>query len=145
MLTDNGLTIDPEAVEQILREADVVTFAFSLFPERLLVDTRTRPAEGPLVAIVEPVTSIQERYMWLGQHRGAFGMPRNFSFVPWPHTVRALVESDTLAPLAARLAGTPALDALNDALDGLRAHEREAIRDIIRGAAPWQPIYQRTA
>ncbi|MGK2965125.1 MAG: hypothetical protein ACSLFM_05920 [Tepidiformaceae bacterium] len=145
MLTDNGLNLDPEAVGHILREADVITLAFSLFPERLLVDTRTRPDEGALVTVVEPVTSVQERYMWLGQHRGAFGMPRNFSFLPWPHTVRALVEGETLAPLASRLAGTPALDALNNALDGLRTREREAIRDIIRGTAPWQPIYQRTA
>ncbi|HET7737801.1 MAG TPA: hypothetical protein VFK32_04435 [Tepidiformaceae bacterium] len=145
MLTDNGLNIDPEAVDHILREADVITFAFALFPERLLVDTRTRPDEGALVAIVEPVTSVQERYMWLGQHRGAFGMPRNFSFIPWPHTVRALSEGGALAPLTARLAGTSALDALNNALDGLRTRERAAIRDISRGAAPWQTIYQRTA
>ncbi|MCK9519411.1 MAG: hypothetical protein M0R74_10390, partial [Dehalococcoidia bacterium] len=102
MLTENGIEVDMDAVQQILGTADVLTIGFATFPERLLVDTRSTPETGPMVAVVPPVANVQERYLWLGQHRGAFGMPKGFSFFVWPHSIRGLNERDVLAPLRER-------------------------------------------
>jgi hypothetical protein len=145
MLTENGLQIDPDAVDQVLRRGDVITIAFSTFPERLLIDTRHNAEAGPLVAIVDPVSTVQERYLWLGRHRGMFGVPEAFSFFPWPHTVRTLVAEDVLAPLRRRLeAVSPEAAASLDArLTRLLAIEQQAMRDAVRGEGHWRTVWQR--
>jgi len=147
MFAEHGLHIDPEEMGRALAGADVLGIGFTLFPQRLLVDTRASDMEGPLSAVVPPAASLHERFMWLGQHRGAFGMPQNFAFIPWPHTVRYLVERDALAPIRDRLAAQrPAAVAQFDAaINTLQHLEVEAMRSAIRGDAPWHPVWQRAA
>jgi hypothetical protein len=147
MFTDNGLGIDMDGLQNLLQNADVLTIGFVGFPERLLIDTRHNQWEGPLVAIVAPARTVQERYLWLGKHRGSFGVPEAFSFFVWPKSVRALVEDDILAPMRARLAavskGSDA--ALDDVLKKLLDLERESWRGAIRGDERWATIWQRAA
>src|SRR5207237_732133 len=60
VLTENGLQVDFEALEEILRRGDVITIGFTLFPERVLVDTRSNDREGPLAVLAPPVSTVQE-------------------------------------------------------------------------------------
>lgn len=144
MLNENGIGLDMDAVRGILEKADLITIGFTTFPERLLIDPRALPNEGPLVAIVEPVASVQERYLWLGKHRGNFPAPVGFSFFVWPHTVRHLVESDVLAPLRARLelVSLEGDTAIENALERLLQREREAIAEAILGAEGWLTVWE---
>ncbi|MFN0095846.1 MAG: hypothetical protein ACKVVT_13860, partial [Dehalococcoidia bacterium] len=103
MLTENGLVIDREAMEDVLRRADVLTIGFTTFPERVLVDFRHRPGIEPWSGIVEPVATVQERYAWLGRERGTLGAPQAFSFFIWPNSLRMLIETDVLATVRQRL------------------------------------------
>lgn len=141
MRTENGLTVDLNAVNKLLTEGDLITIGFTLFPQRLLIDTRFNAAEGQWVGIVEPVASVQERYLWLGKHRGSFGTPSGFAFFVWPHTVRHLVESGALAPLRARLT-SQAAEELDRAVDEALEMERRAMVDAVRGAAHWPAIWE---
>lgn len=145
MLSEHGREPDLAAIRDVLEGADVLTVGFALLPERFVVDTRSREGEGPLLAIVEPVASVQERYLWLGKHRGGFGVPEAFSFFVWPQTVRSLVERDVLAPLRARLREVPsdADGALEASLEALLAREREAFREAVTGSDGWQTVWQR--
>jgi hypothetical protein len=145
MLTDNGLEVDFNALEQVLTHADVLIVGFNLFAERMLIDARTTDKEGPLVAIVEPVGGIQERYLWLGKHRGDFGAPEAFSFFVWPHTVRSFVERNVLATMRARLNAVSSAsdDVLDRTLERLLALEREAFRNAIRGEEPWRALWTK--
>lgn len=145
MLTENGLEIDLDAVNELLRRADVLAVGFTLFPERLLIDARTRADQGPLVAIVDPVATVQERYLWLGQHRGAFGAPQDFSYFTWPHTVRNLVERDIMAPMRERLANTSrdGVEALERSLARLTGLESDATLEAVRGSERWPALWER--
>ena len=147
MFTDNGLAIDPEALDQVLRKADVLTIGFVAFPERLLIDARHNQWEGPLVAVAEPVATVQERYLWLGKHRGSFGAPEAFSFFIWPHSVRTLVESGVLAPMRERLAAVSRDSdaALDTTLARFLELEQEAWRGAIRGNERWATVWQRAS
>ena len=147
MFTENGIEIDPERVHQVLTQADVLTIAFALFPERVLFGTRTNGTDGPLIAIVEPVTSVQERYLWLGKYRGGFGAPEAFSFFAWPHTVRGLIERDILAPLRERLvaASPDAAAVFDEVMARLRRRELFAIKGAILGEDPWRTLWERAA
>lgn len=146
MLTENGFGIDFDALNNILENGDVITVGFPMIAERLLVDTRTRPGEGPLVAFVEPVANVAERYLWLGKHRGSFGSPEAFSFFVWPQTMRSLRETNALAPLRARLARSSqeAAEALDQVIDRLAEFEVEYHRSAVRGDQPaWHTLWER--
>lgn len=144
MRTENGIEVDHEALAELLRRADVLTIGFTLFPHRLLVDLRTNATDGQLATIVEPVASVQERYLWLGRHRGSFGAPEGFSFFAWPQTVRGLVERRILAPLQARLEGN-ARAQLESVLSDLLALEETAMRRAVTGAPEWPTLWDRSA
>ena len=142
MRTENGTEVNFEALNNLLARADVLTIGFSLFPERLLIDTRSNDRQGQLVTMTEPVGSVQERYLWLGRHRGAFGAPEAFSFFVWPRTVRNLLESDVLAPLRARLDSETSAQLtleLNDACQ----REGQAIASAVRGDGNWPALWER--
>ena len=141
MRTENGMQIDGDALERLLSVSDLITIGFTLFPERLLVDTRSNATEGQFADMVEPVASVQERYLWLGKHRSGFGAPEGFAFFIWPHTVRGLIERDALAPLKRRL--TPeALADLEVALATAAELERQAMVEVVRGSDRWPAVWE---
>ena len=79
--------IDLDEVKKAVEACDVFTIGFRLFPQRLITDTRSLEEEGPMVAVVEPVATVEERFFWLGQKRPRFGPPERFSFFIWPHSI----------------------------------------------------------
>jgi hypothetical protein len=142
MYTENGLAIDLERVQSVIRHDDVFAVAFRLFPERLLIDTRfdsadrDGPCGTPMVAIVDPVATLQERFFWLGQHRPGLGMPENFEFFYWPHGIRYLDESGVWGSLRARVVSSRSGGAgatCDAAFADLVARERDANVAAIRG------------
>jgi hypothetical protein len=144
MRTENGLTLDMDAVTALLEKSDVITVGFTLLAERLLVDTRSNRQQGQFAEMVEPVAGVQERYLWLGKHRGTFGAPEGFAFFMWPHTVRGLIDRDILSPLRARLA-PETQESLDHALREAADAEARAIREMIRGTEAWPAVWQRAA
>lgn len=143
MYTEHGLLVDIKEIDNIVTNADVFAVGFRLFPERLLIDTRydERDPEGPggtpLVAIVDPVQSVQERFFWLGQQRPTLGMPRNFMFFFWPHSIRYLEESGIWARIKDRIVASGfggAAETCDEALRDLLARERKATVEAITGS-----------
>ena len=142
MHTENGLLVDLKEIHTIVNNADVFAAAFHLFPERLLIDTRFDPHDRdgacamPMVAIVDPVATVQERFFWLGQHRPTLGMPKNFMFFFWPHSIRYLEESGVWAAIRERVVSSGfagAAGTIDAALQDLYARERRANVDAVRG------------
>ncbi|MDE3094700.1 MAG: hypothetical protein KGK07_01700 [Chloroflexota bacterium] len=137
MHTENGLLVDIGEIRHIIKDADVFTIGFRLFPERVVIDTRHDEREMPMVAIVDPVASVQERFFWLGQHRPSLGMPKQFMFFFWPHSIGYLEESGVWAlvrerVLASHFDGAP--ETCDAALRDLLERERAATLDAITGA-----------
>jgi hypothetical protein len=145
MLTENGLEVSHEAMEEVLASADVLTVGFLTFPERLLIDFRARGETDTWAGIVAPVATVQERYAWLGRARGGLGMPKAFSFFVWPQSVRSLHERDALATVRARLAAVSPAGArqFDDALAALLARERLAWREAVTGGPAYQALWER--
>ncbi len=133
--------MDLTEIETILQDADVFAVGFRLFPERLLIDKRfdddhTGGCGMPMVAIVDPVETLQERYFWLGQHRPSLGVPKNFLFFQWPHSLRYLEESGAWSRIRERivhLGFNGAAETCDAALRDLIQRELRATIDAIRG------------
>ena len=103
MFTENGVLIDFEELRKVIDSCDVFTVGFRLFPERMIVDTRTTGEEGTMLEIVAPVGTVEERFFWLGQRRPKFGVPESFTFFIWPHSVRYLEESGMMDRIRQRI------------------------------------------
>ena len=136
MRSDNGLLVDLGEVLRAVEEADVFVVGFSNMSERLLVDARCDSRTGPLVRVVEPMASVEERLLWLGHERGEFGQPQAFTFVLWPHSVPFLVESGIWQRIrrrtqAGRYAGSARQ--CDATLEDLLALERYASNAAVRG------------
>src|SRR2546425_9058067 len=69
----------------------------------MIVDTRTTGEEGPMLELVPPVGTVEERFFWLGQRRPKFGVPESFTFSTWPHSVRYLEDSGLMDRVRQRI------------------------------------------
>lgn len=126
------MMVDLEELRNVVENADVFTIGFRLFPERMIIDTRTSDSAGPMVRVVEPVTSVEERFFWLGKERPEFGVPQSFSFFVWPHSIRYFEESGLGSIIRNRVSGQ-ADDQVAEAVQQLIHLERLAERDAITG------------
>lgn len=143
MYSENGPRVDFAAVDSQLRSADVFVVGFSWFGVRLLIDTRCADDDAPLVEIVEPMGTMQERYAWIAGRRPTFGPPQNFAFWVWPHSVSYLRSSDVLSVVRENLRDWPeALGNLDDCLDVLASAHTESVREAIRGDGGWRPLWE---
>ncbi len=136
MYTENGVLIDLNEVMKVVNTCDVFTIGFRLFPQRLLVDTRYNADEGPMVMVVEPVATVEERFYWLGRKRPRFSAPRQFTFFVWPHSVQLLEDCGVADAVRARCRSPqwPQGDYQVDAaLWELRQLERRAVREAVLG------------
>jgi hypothetical protein len=129
------MLVDLEELRKVVDNADVFTIGFRMFPERLIVDARTSEEIGPMVRVVEPVTSVEERFFWLGTERPTFGAPERFTFFVWPHSVRYFEESglgDMIRNRVAPISPQPLYE-FDTALAQLHRLEQQATFDAISG------------
>jgi hypothetical protein len=138
MFTENGVMIDLEEVRKVIDNCDVFTIGFRLTPERLIIDTRTTDNEGPMLEVVEPVGTVEERFFWLGQRRPKFGVPQSFTFFVWPHSIRYLEDSGMMDRIRQRIYPLDTEDgnigkSVAESMYRLHTLELKATLDAIRG------------
>ncbi len=92
---DNDFRVDLDEIASAIRASEVIAARFVVVGERLLLDFRTSEVEGPLVKVVAPVTSIQERYDSLRQLRPRFALPDKIVALWWPRFARSLRSTGT--------------------------------------------------
>jgi hypothetical protein len=130
-----NVMIDLDEVRKVVDSCDVFTIGFRIFPERMVVDTRAQGEEGPMIEVVEPVATVEERFFWLGKRRPNFGVPEQFTFFVWPHSIRYLRECGLADRIRDRL--TAAWADAGEAFDAEMARvehlERRAVVDAIVG------------
>ncbi|MEX0749698.1 MAG: hypothetical protein WD359_02735 [Dehalococcoidia bacterium] len=144
MSTDFG--IDLEEVRRVIDGAVVLVVRFSLTDRRLLVDTRTNDADGPLVRVVPPVASGEERFKALRALRPGFPPPERILTFQWPRHARSLVDSglwEHLARRAVAIGGPATSDDCEAAMRELIAAERRAEITAIRGGEGFKTLWER--
>jgi hypothetical protein len=136
--------IDMDEIRGVIEAAEVLVVRFSLTDRRLLVDARTNDADGPLVRVVPPVASGEERFRALKALRPGFRAPeRIFTFV-WPRHARSLVESGLWEHLARRVVALGAsTDDCDAAIRELVDAERQAEVAAIRGGEGYKTLWER--
>ena len=83
--------LDLDELIQAIKDEDVLIVLFQNFEERLLLDMRIGDDGEPLVKMVDPVSSPEERYKELREIRPEVALPERIMVVPWPRSYNELV------------------------------------------------------
>jgi hypothetical protein len=117
---DNDFRVDLDDIASAIRTSDVIAVRFVVVGERLLLDFRATEIDGPLVKVVAPVKSIQERYDSLKQMRPRFGAPEKIVALWWPRFAHSLPATGTWNLVLERLSETGHPEAVRMANEALR-------------------------
>jgi hypothetical protein len=135
-LVDNDFTVDLDDILATLSSADVVVMRFVSLGQRLLLDFRTDRKSGPVVRVVRPVNSVEERYRELRKIRPGFENPERIVSIWWPRFAGSLRASLAWQAVLDRVSDSGFEDSLCEAeaaIDELVAFERQAARDAVSG------------
>jgi len=142
---DNEYLLDLNEIIETVRSADVITFRFVIVSQRLLVDGRCTEIDPPLVKLVPPAASVEERFRSLKRLRPRFRLPEKITSIWWPRYIDSLVDCGIWAALVERLAdkGFPeTVRRCEEVLQELKDLERGEVRSAIRGEG-YRPLWQR--
>jgi hypothetical protein len=142
---DNDYSIDISSILDIIDSAEVITFRFVTVQQRLLLDARCSEAEGPLLKLVPPAGSAEERFRSLKQLRPRFRLPEKITAVWWPKYVDSLVSTGVWDRVTQRMArsGFPgAAEQAANVLQELRQQERAEVLNAILGHG-YQALWEK--
>ena len=133
---DNDFNIDLVDIATTIRSGEVLTIRFVAVGQRLLLDFRSTELDGPMVRVVMPVKSVEERYRTLGQMRPRFLAPRRIESIWWPRFATSLASTGVWKAVMERVSESGHVDAVRQAEEALAEIirlEREQQKDAIRG------------
>ncbi|MPZ98204.1 MAG: hypothetical protein GEU80_02520 [Dehalococcoidia bacterium] len=146
MYGDNGIVLDLDSVAHAIAEADVLVVGFEMCAQRLLVDLRPDGHTPPLIEIVEPLASAQDRYVWLSARRPALSPPERFVFFVWPHSVEFLRRSPVPQGVADRIRREQGVEVGGDlvrVMDDLHSREKDEVVGAIFGTEGYETLWSR--
>jgi hypothetical protein len=85
--------IDLDEVRRVIDGAEVLVIRFSVTDRRLFLDTRSNEHAGPMIRVVPPATSAEERFRSIKMLRPRFRVPQRVVTFQWPRHARALEEA----------------------------------------------------
>lgn len=136
--------IDLDEVRRVIDGAEVLIVRFSVTDRRLLIDTRSNEHAGPMIKVVPPARSAEERFRAIKVLRPRFRVPERVVAFHWPRHARALGESGVWDQIVRRLVACGAEDAATqceEAYQQLIEEERKAELNAIRGGEGFQTVW----
>lgn len=133
---DTEYHLDYDAILKTVRKADVIAFRFVTVPMRLLIDNRFTDNDPPMLKLVPPAGSAEERFKSLKKLRPRFRLPQRISAIWWPRYINGVVESGIWDAIVQRNIdnGFPAIAAqCDELLRELRRMERMEMVNAIGG------------
>ncbi|MEO9254008.1 MAG: hypothetical protein ABI305_00580 [Tepidiformaceae bacterium] len=133
---DNDFNIDLVDIAATISSSEVITIRFVAVGQRLLLDFRCTEIDGPIVKVVPPVKSVEERYRTLRQMRPRFAPPEKIEAIWWPRFVRSLHTTAVWKAVMERISDSGHVDAVRQAEDALAEMVRlewEQQREAVRG------------
>lgn len=137
---------DLREIFQVIDSAEVLVVRFAVIEKRLLLDARTGAGEGPLIQLVPPVGSAEERFRHLKALRPSLPLPERIYTFMWPRQVEGLQASGVWGRMVERLvrAGGPAMEERCRAvLQELAVAERAQMVAAVRGGPGFKSLWER--
>lgn len=138
--------VDLDEVYKVIDAAEVLVVRFHIVPKRLLIDFRTRGGEKPLVKMVDPASSVEERFRSIKELRPQLPLPEKVMSFQWPRMTAVLVSSgvwDYMANRVVAVGGDELAAECARVLDEIKAAERLEVANAIRGNEHYQTLWER--
>lgn len=133
---DNDFSVDLDDICSTIRSSDVIAVRFVVIGQRLILDFRATEIDGPMVKVVPPVTSVEERYRSLKRLRPRFPSPEKIVAIWWPRFTKSLETTGVWSLILQRVseAGHPdAVRVAEKVLEELVALEEAQQRQAVVG------------
>lgn len=144
MADDFGVDLDE--VFRVIETADVLIVRFQIVQKRLLVDFRTRPGSGPILALVQSAESVEDRFRSIKRMRPEFPFPERVMSFHWPRSTPVMLSSGVWQRIVDRMAvlgGHEAIEACGATMQDIEREERGEITSAIRGSEQYQTLWER--
>lgn len=138
--------LDIEEMGRVIDEAGVLLVRFHVIPQRLLVDAREHAGEGPLIRLVPPVASAEERYRYLQKLRPDVPLPEQITVLSWPRYIEVMREAGLWQRLEQRmfeLGGAPLARRCGEVFEEVRSAERAEVVTAILGGEGYESLWER--
>lgn len=138
--------LDIEEMGRVIDEAGVLLVRFHVIPQRLLVDAREHAGEGPLIRLVPPVASAEERYRYLQKLRPGVPLPEQITVLSWPRYIDVMREAGLWQRLEQRmfeLGGAPLARRCGEVFEEVRSAERAEVVTAILGGEGYESLWER--
>ena len=132
---------------RVFDEADVVVVRFHVIAQRLLIDARSAPDDPPLIRLVPPVSSAEERYRYLQRERPRQPLPEHITVVGWPRYVQVMKDVGLWQRIQDRLVaagGAEMARRCEEAFAAVRTAERAEVAAAIAGGEGYESLWERT-
>lgn len=138
--------VDLDEVFKVIEAADVLVVRFDIMQKRLLVDFRVKSGIGPMIALVAPAESVEDRFRSIKRMRPEFPFPERVMSFQWPRSMRVLLASGAWQRLVDRMGALGGDESVNDcgrAMQHLESEEREEVTRAIKGADHYQTLWEK--
>lgn len=140
--------LDIEGIGRVFDEAGVLIVRFHVISQRLLVDTRVSLEDSPLIRLVPPVSSAEERYRYLQELRPSVPLPDQITVLSWPRYIEVMREAGLWQRLEQRLlelGGEGLARRCAEVFEEVRSAERAEVVAAILGGEGYESLWERTA
>ena len=140
----DGLNLN-ELIDAIAQE-EVLIVRFQNFEERLLLDMRLGGDDRPLVRMVGPVSSAEERYTELRQIRPEVALPERIMVIPWPRSFNEMQRLGLWDKISSRImnvTGDSARQLIGELETEIERLEVVELAAIIRGDIGYETLWKR--
>lgn len=144
---DSDYGIDLGELERVIEEADVIVLRFHVISQRLLIDARSGNDDPPVIRMVPPAHSAEERYRYLQEMRPDIDPPDHITVAAWPRYVQVLKDAGLWRHIVERLVaiGGPALaDRCEETFGEIQRAERAEVSAAILGGEGYESLWERT-
>ena len=138
--------IDIDEMGRVIDEAGVLVIRFHVISQRLLVDARITDDDPPLIRLVPPVSSAEERYRHLQQLRPSMPLPEQITVLSWPRYVEVMRDAGLWERLEQRLThlgGEPLAAECRKVFEEVRSAERAEVVAAILGGEGYESLWER--
>jgi hypothetical protein len=114
----------------------------------LLIDARTSDDGPPVIRLVMPVTSAEERYRYLQRLRPNATLPDHIAVLSWPRYIEVMRDAGLWERIVRRLValgGEPLERRCAEVYSEIRAAERAEVVAAILGSEGYESLWERTA
>jgi len=136
-----------DEVARVIDAAEVLIVRFAILDKRLLIDARCNEQEGPIIAIVPRVGSVEERFKGLKKMRPRFSLPDKIMSFLWPRQMETFRSSGLWAKIEARmvsLGGEQMAERCQEVFEELARQEKAEMLAAIRGGDAYQSLWERS-